>query len=156
MNINKKYITIGGGIAAAIAVALIVGWPIFEDRGLVKYRDPNLTSEIRAIYEQRLNEAKQQVADSKNNNDDQLFIAYLDLARAQASLGELADSRASYKKAINTGASETFLVANAWYEMSVVLDSMGDKDGAKMALDKAIELDPANETFINAKNRSQE
>ncbi|HET7629965.1 MAG TPA: tetratricopeptide repeat protein [Candidatus Saccharimonadales bacterium] len=148
---KHKLITIGL-VIILVAIASVIAWPLYRDRNLVKTKDVNLTPEAQAIYQQRESDAQKQISELKDNDDDGLFIAYLSLARAQFSLGQLNDAKKSYQKAIQTGASQNYLVANAWYELSTVLKAMNDSAGAKAALDKAISMDPHNDTFLNARS----
>ncbi len=146
--INKK-------ILLVVAVVVLIGAGLFawkhNDSNFIKYKDLNLSSEVKAVYEKRVEDAKSELSDDSNSDPDKEFIGYLHLGRAQFGLGLLADSKKSYEKAIKAGASEEFLIANAWYELFGVQNAMQDYESAKISLDKAIAMEPTNETFLNAK-----
>jgi len=83
--------------------------------------------------------------------DEDRFISFLHLAREQFNDDQLAESKDSYQKAIANGSNTKLLVANAWFELYYVLIALDDIEAARVALDTAIEMDPDNDTFLNAK-----
>ena len=88
--------------------------------------------------------------------DDNQFISFLHLAREQFKGGQLAESKDSYQKAIANGSNAKLLVANAWFELYYVLVALNDIESARAALDTAIEMDPGNDTFLNAKTQFEQ
>ena len=148
----KKLLFFIGGVAAI--VILIVLFNFFWD-DTTEYKDVIFEPEIEVIGESEpeifVDLTQPSPSPKAKSADDNRFISFLHLAREQFRNGLLAESKNLYQEAIKNGASEKFLVANAWFELYYVFVALDDTEAARTALDTAIEMDPGNDTFLNAK-----
>ncbi|HYF97712.1 MAG TPA: tetratricopeptide repeat protein [Coxiellaceae bacterium] len=132
------------GLAAAgiivILLAALAGLDYWmEQRKIVKEKDPNLTQEERAIYEERLATAREMI-NNPDLNDSQRFDWYMQQGFQLYGLGKLAEASDSYKEALKFRPEDP----NAYVALYAVQLDMQDNDSALKNIQKAVELKPTD------------
>ncbi|MBI2356187.1 MAG: hypothetical protein HYV13_03230 [Candidatus Doudnabacteria bacterium] len=141
---NKKALFIGIGAALVIFFGYLAYQQWGDKPQLVTYKEPSLTAEARAIYEQRLSEAQKAVAEINDQTPaEEKFNRYMALGSAKFSLGFYLDAKNAYQQALEVMPNNAF----AWQAQSTTLTAMGDYKGALNAIKKAISLDPKQADF---------
>jgi len=104
----------------------------------------------REIFEGRVRDSQNKIENFSDSTPiEEKFRTYIDLGRAQFSLGNFADAEKSYEKAVETGFKGP-LLGNAWYELFTVRYNMKDYENARESIRKAIDLIPDNADYWRA------
>ena len=142
-------------LIATVVIGVGFWFSGFRGDKTAENQDMNLEEDIEAIDEQEVLNNETEFSPTPTPTpvsiDDNRFISFLHLAREQFNDGQFEESKGSYQKAIKNGSNMKLLVANAWFELYYVLVALEDIESARAALDTAIEMDPDNDTFLNAK-----
>lgn len=107
----------------------------------VSYKDPGLTADEKATFQSKIAELETQLKDAKDENTK--FKLTMQIGVQHYALGEYSQAHDRYI------AATKILPDNptVWSELYVVENAMGDYEGARSHIQKAIELNPASAQY---------
>lgn len=142
---NKKSLVLG-----LVLVVILVAGGVYmaynkpkdlPKQQFVTYKDPGLTAEEKAVFQSKITELEAQLKDAKDDNTK--FKLTMQIGIQHYALGEYTLAHERYM------AATKILPDNptVWSELYVVENAMGDYEGARSHIEKAIELNPASAQY---------
>lgn len=142
---NKRNIYIGLGVLVILLLAFWAARYFSAPKSdIITYKEPNLTAEAKAIYEQRLVDYQKNVdAISQDTPEVEKYNRLMNLASTQFSLGFYQKARETYEKALQIRPKDS----DAWQIYSSTLAAQKDYQAALDAVKKAISLDSTESDY---------
>ena len=145
MNNKRTILLIGALVLLAALVYAVYDYKKYNDN-IISYREPNLSTADKALFEGRISEIQTELADKSITVEEQ-YKKQMELGATYVALGEYLKAQDSYLAAAKLLPDNI----SPLIELVDLAISMNDDRAARGYLKKLIKIDPSNATLYETK-----